>query len=257
MATGGRVRAASGYYHVVTRGNGRQRIFEDDGDRRAFVETLGRFAAGDGVAVIAWCLMDNHVHLVLRDERAMLSATMQKTLTTYSRRFNRRERHVGHVFQARFDSRTIEDDAYLLAAVRYVHLNPQRAGICAASDYEWSSYGEYVGDVDGITDTGVVLEMVGGVEGFVRLCGDAGGGVAPYAPRTLCGSPDEVHSLAVSALADAGLATPSVVKGMRREERDLALRTLRAAGLSIREIERETGVGRGTVYNVTRGCAGS
>ena len=253
MAVGGRTFSESGYYHVVSRGNGRQNIFESDDDRRSFVELLSVFAGRNEVDVIAWCLMGNHVHLILRDDQSRLSETMQCLLTTYSRRFNRRERHAGHVFQARFSSAPIEDDRYLLAAVRYVHLNPERAGICPASEYEWSSYQEYVGTAERmISDTAVVLDMLGGPAGFVELCASASAGMVSYSPHSLCRTPDEVGALARSLLGDAGLASPSDVKALPREERNEALRLLRAGGLSIREIERVTGVGRGTVHNAVR-----
>lgn len=243
----------SGIYHVVSRGSGRQLIFEDDADRMSLISTLGESARRAGVDILGWCLMPNHVHLILLDRERHLSDVMQRVLTSYARRFNRRTGHVGHVFQGRFSSAPIEGERYLLAAVRYLHLNPERAGICPAEQYDWSSYREYAGGVPRVevTDTSLVLEMLGGRSGFVELCRDDAGGMEPYAPMGLCHGTDEVVIAARGLLDDAGLGDPGKVKTLPQERRDEALRLLRSSGLSARAVERLTGVGRGVVERVT------
>ena len=249
-----RATAESGLYHVVTRGNGRQILFEDDRDRRFFLETLGGELPKRSVGIIAWCLMENHVHLVLEDCSdgiESLSEAMRVLLATYARRFNGRGGHVGHVFQARFSSTPIEDERHLLATVRYVHLNPERAGICPAEKYEWSSYAEYVG-CPGICSTGLVLDLVGGREGFVEFCRESCSSDLPVDYRPPRASADELLMFARGVLADAGFGSPESVKSLPKGKRDAALRVMSAAGMSIREIERMTGVGRGTVYGVVR-----
>ena len=137
-----RVIAESGFYHVILRGNGRQLIFEDNADRRVFLDLLARRAADAGISILAWCLMENHVHLVLEDPTQSLSEMMQRLSGDYAQRFNRRTGHVGRVFENRFKSSAIDSEAYLLQAVRYVHDNPDKAGICPAHEYPWSSYHE-------------------------------------------------------------------------------------------------------------------
>ena len=118
----------SGYYHVMLRGNGRQVIFEDDLDRREFLRELSETMAQSGVSIVAWCLMSNHVHLLLADEQGSLSTAVHHLATRYARHFNRRTGHVGSVFDGRFKSVPVESDVQLLAAVRYIHENPVRAG---------------------------------------------------------------------------------------------------------------------------------
>lgn len=201
----------SGIYHVVSRGSGRQLIFEDDADRMSFITTLGESARRAGVDILGWCLMPNHVHLILLDCEQSLSDVMQRVLTSYARRFNWRTGHVGHVFQGRFSSAPIEGERYLLAAVRYLHLNPERAGICSAEQYDWSSYREYAGGVPRVevADTSLVLEMLGGQSGFVELCRDDAKGVEPYAPMGLCRGTDEVVIAVRGLLDDAGLGDPA------------------------------------------------
>lgn len=269
-----RERAESGFYHVMTRGNGRQLIFESSRDRMELLGLLRASARRGGTAVLAWCLMPNHLHLVLDDPAEGLGETMQRALTSYARSYNARTGHVGHLFQGRYTSVPLEDDARLLGAVRYVHLNPERAGIALADDYAWSSYAEYAGGpavVDGLVDTSTVLELVGGREGFVELCregaegvpgapaegapGETGAGVpvsgaGAYCPLGASMSSDERLLAARGVLADAGFGTPADVKGLPRRRRDEAIGLLRASGFSIREIERMTGVGRGVVARV-------
>ena len=241
----------SGFYHVVARGNGRQVLFESDAHREKFVTLLGECMGREGVGIIAWCLMENHVHLVLEDEGQRLSEAMHLLLTRYAQYFNQLSGHVGHVFQERFFSEPVDGERYLLAAVRYVHLNPERAGICRASDYEWSSYREYVGEPF-ITRTSVVLDMVQGREGFVALCAEQDG--PEFASSRRRGSEDEILRSASYVLERAMLGAPGDVKALPRERRNKAIRLLRRTGFSIRQIERLTGVGRGTVEYVTRGA---
>ena len=245
--------AESGHYHVMLRGNGKQVIFEDDVDRRVFLDALSRALEAPGLSLLAWCLMTNHVHLLFRDETDCLSSAMHVLATKYAGHFNSRTGHVGHVFQGRFSSAPIEGERYLLAAVRYLHLNPERAGICPAEQYDWSSYREYAGGVPRVevADTSLVLEMLDGRSGFVELCRDDAGGMEPYAPMGLCHGTDEVVIAARGLLDDAGLGDPGKVKTLPQERRDEALRLLRSSGLSARAVERLTGVGRGVVERVT------
>ena len=105
-----RATAESGFYHVILRGNGRQIIFEDDADRRAFLELLVKRAEDAGIHVLAWCLMENHVHLVLEDPTQALSEMMQRLSGGYAQRFNRKSGRVGHVFENRFKSCPIENE---------------------------------------------------------------------------------------------------------------------------------------------------
>ena len=91
--------AESGFYHVILRGNGKQIIFEDDADRRAFLDLLAKRAADAGIRILAWCLMENYVHLVLEDPTQTLSEMMRRLSGDYAQRFNRKSGRVGHVFE--------------------------------------------------------------------------------------------------------------------------------------------------------------
>lgn len=249
MARPARAASESGYYHVVLRGNGKQLLFEDDIDRHAFVDMAAEQLAKRGIDVIAWCLMDNHVHLLLRDVDMQLSGAMHALATKYAQYFNRRTGHSGHVFQGRFGSFPVNDDAYMLEAVRYIHDNPAKAGVSAASEYWWSSYREYVGRAK-LTDTSIVLDMLGGVDAFVAF--QAAGADKPY--RIAGGhriAVDEAREVAAVALSASCGCAIGEVKTLPKASRDECLAALRDAGLSMRQIERLTRIGRKTIARAT------
>lgn len=130
MARPLRVCVAGGVYHLIARGNARGDVYRDDADRSLFLETLAHTVARFDWICHAYCLMDNHYHLVVETPRANLPAGMRQLNGLYAQRFNRRHDRCGHVFQARYRSILIEKQEHLLTACRYVVLNPVRAGIC-------------------------------------------------------------------------------------------------------------------------------
>ncbi len=144
MARPWRIHYEDAYYHVLSRGNEGRAIFYDDQDRRIFLETLG--GAGDrfGAEIFAFVLMTNHYHLLLQTPGANLSRVMQWFGVTYTRRFNNRHSRAGHLFQGRFKSMVVENDAYVVELSCYIHRNPLRAGMVERLiDYPWSSYPVY------------------------------------------------------------------------------------------------------------------
>jgi putative transposase len=141
MARQWRIEFEVALYHALSRGNGRQDIFYDDQDRHLFLKTVGEMSERFEIDVFAYALMGNHYHLLLKTNRANLSKSMQWFGLTYTRRFNNRHDRVGHLFQGRFKSIIVQNDAYLLALSCYIHRNPLRAGIAKRlADYRWSSY---------------------------------------------------------------------------------------------------------------------
>ncbi|MGE5397741.1 MAG: REP-associated tyrosine transposase [Chitinophagales bacterium] len=140
-----RILTETGTYHVMMRGNERKNLFLDDHDRQRFLETLFSKKQETGLFLYAYCLMDNHVHLLVREGKESLATTMKRVSTSYVYYFNQKNQRIGHLFQDRFKSEPIEDDSYLLAAARYIHNNPVKAGIVEKADkYRWSSYSSYL-----------------------------------------------------------------------------------------------------------------
>ncbi|MBT3372993.1 MAG: transposase [Rhodospirillaceae bacterium] len=141
MARPLRIEYPGAVYHVTSRGNGGADIALDDGDRADFTALLGEAVARFGWLCHAYCLMDNHYHLLIETPKANLSRGMRQLNGVYTQNHNRRRRRTGHVFQGRFKAILVERDAYLLELARYVVLNPVRAGMVkAAEDWSWSSY---------------------------------------------------------------------------------------------------------------------
>lgn len=163
MARVQRAYSSSGCYHIMVRGNERKKIFLDDGDRQRFLATLLKKKTETGLAVYAYCIMDNHIHLVVRDDHNEISTIMKGIATSYAMFFNGKYNRVGHVFQDRFKSECVEDERYLMSVIRYVHNNPVQANIVEKlGDYEWSSYRSYMSpDATTIADVRYILGMIG------------------------------------------------------------------------------------------------
>jgi putative transposase len=135
-----------GYHHVVTRGNNKRTIYLDDRDRVFFSLTVDRIARKYGWTVLAYCLMDNHYHLLLSVGEKGLSQGMCELNTGYACAFNSFHGRVNHLFGKRYWNRRIRTDASLMNAVRYIVQNPRRAGVCERLEaYRWSSYAATIG----------------------------------------------------------------------------------------------------------------
>jgi putative transposase len=141
-----RTHLAEGTYHVTSRGNRRQLIFLDDGDRRFFLALLDRVVRHLPWRLHGYCLLETHYHLVIEASVAHLSAGMWRLNGTYAQCFNSRHGLDGHLFQGRFYAGAVEADGHLLELTRYLALNPVRAGLCSGpAGWPWSSYAALAG----------------------------------------------------------------------------------------------------------------
>ncbi len=135
--------------HVIVRGVDRCDIFRDDVDRGRFLRSLSKLLVQTGTECLAWSLMTNHFHLLLRPRRTRLAPLMRRLLTGYALYFNLRYNRSGHLYQNRYKSFVCDEDAYLLELVRYIHLNPLRAGLVkdltALDHYAWSGHSIIMG----------------------------------------------------------------------------------------------------------------
>ena len=134
-------------HHLIQRGHNRQAVFRDDEDRRKYLEILREVASIHHVAVHAYVLMDNHVHLLVTPEDAQgLSRMMQAQGRRFVAWFNKRHEHIGTLWEGRFRATVIDSERYLLLCMRYLDLNPVRAGLLVqCREYAWSSHAHYIG----------------------------------------------------------------------------------------------------------------
>jgi REP element-mobilizing transposase RayT len=144
MARPPRLEASGTVYHVMARGNERRAVFRDDADRERYLSRLAHYREKFGFKLLAYCLMDNHVHLAIESGDEPLSRIMAGLQSSYTQGFNRRHRRVGHLFQGRYKAYVVDKDAYLLGLVRYIHENPRKAKLVERTwEYPWSSDRHY------------------------------------------------------------------------------------------------------------------
>lgn len=157
-----RIEYPGAFYHVIVRGNQKQRIFKDQADIQKYLLTLTVYKNRTGSRIYAYVLMNNHVHLLIETQDIPLSKVMQGLNQTYTMYFNRRYRTVGHLFQGRYKAILCDQEAYLLGLVKYIHQNPLRAQIAERLDvHPWSSHHAYTGKNNplGLVDVDQVLRM--------------------------------------------------------------------------------------------------
>ncbi|MFQ5801958.1 MAG: transposase [Candidatus Methylomirabilales bacterium] len=184
MARRPRIFAPGLLYHVIVRGNHRQRTFRKANDYEAYLDRLATYRRKHGIRIYAYCLMPNHVHLLLESTQAPLARFMQGLQQSYTQFFNRMHHKVGHLFQGRYQAIVCEKEPYLLALIRYIHLNPVRAQLVAQPEqYPYSGHVAYLrGQATAVLDPAPVLGLLGGRHGYQRFVreGMARGHTAEY-----------------------------------------------------------------------------
>ena len=185
---------AGNYYHIYNRGNGKMDVYKDDQDYSNFLKriklTLGlnqdlqrlplqtlriQSLPKDAFSIVCYCLMPNHFHLLIRQNGEIpISMLINKVCSSYSRYFNKKYDHVGHLFQDRFKAVGVEDDKYLLWLSAYIHQNPKVAGLVdKIEDYKWSSYRNYVNlERVEICDSDIIMNRFS-INDYVTFVGDS------------------------------------------------------------------------------------
>jgi REP element-mobilizing transposase RayT len=163
MGRKNRIEFPGAFYHVISRGNNKQSVYYGEDDYKYFLESLKALKARDKFKLYGYVLMGNHFHLLIETGETKLSRTMQGLLTRYARYFNRKHNKIGHLFQGRYKAILCQKEAYLLELVRYIQMNPVRAGIVKkVSEWSWSSHQNYLGRSDmGFVDTELILSIMG------------------------------------------------------------------------------------------------
>lgn len=256
MARVPRTKSSTGYYHVVLRGNNRNTLFFENQDRLTFLEYLGKQKDKDLVLINAYCLMDNHVHILLQDTDGNLSTAMRSLCTSYALYVNRKYQRTGHLFDNRYRSETIDDDRYLFAVLRYIHQNPVKAGICSSvEDYRWSS-DKYYRNSDNTKFVSInILNFINkdktvAVKNYKQL-------MSVIENKNFLDIPDEpltdseIKKVIMEELNKAGIS--DLKDGRNREKIAILVSSLhKNKGISIRNIASYLGVSKGFVQNLLK-----
>lgn len=237
-----RVFSRSGYMHIIIRGVGRQILFEDNCDYRRFLATLERYCLETGVRICAYCLMENHVHLLVWDHKTSISLLMKKVGVSYSRYFNKKYERTGHLLQDRYLSEIIEGNRNFLMVFRYILKNPQKAGICKASEYPWSSYALYEKPL-AFMELSQIHELLGDQKNYEEFINETTDDrFMEY--ETHYYDDKWAQEILCQCL---NIKSGTTLQTYDRKERNLAIRLLKSNGLTNRQIERLTGISRNIV----------
>lgn len=173
MARRAREESPTGFYHVMMRGVNREKIFQLEKHKKLLIKILKEEIKEVDVEIGAYCIMDNHVHLIIKSELADLSELLKKVNIKFAMRYNKNCDRVGHVFQGRYRSEIILNDIHLIQAIRYVHRNPVKAGIVSSiENYKWHTYKEYLSGSSSMISgkiKSLVLDIMGGKDGFEQF----------------------------------------------------------------------------------------
>ncbi len=240
-----RKKSESSIYHVLIRGINRQTIFEDEEDSDKLLKVLGIYKAELNCSIYAYCFMHNHIHLLIRSSGEDLATFMRKVGAKYVYWYNQKYDRVGGLFQDRYKSEPVENDSYFVTVLRYIHLNPVKAGICkTASDYKNSSYNDHMHPrKDQLTDVTFVSSMLSRKQ-FAEYHSEGGDDkcLEIHDVKRVGDSKAEAIIKSISQCSNV-----AEFQALSREKRDSCLAQLKEKGLTVRQIERLTGINRGVV----------
>ena len=260
-----RIISSSGIYHVILRSVNQHIIFEEDSDYRKFLFILSDCKAKYGTEIYAYCLMDNHIHMLLKSGPDVLSGFFQSLGTRFVRWYNDKYLRSGHLFQERFYSTVIETDRAFLAALVYIHNNPVKANMCRyASEYRWSSFNAYYGQKNSLLNLSFAYDIAGSKRALLKYFANKYDTEADMLAEGLF---EKDHRESVHFLTDekalaifksiTKLASTSDVTFITKNKRNEFVRTLKYNGLSIKQVARLMDVSETTVKRLCKNGPGT
>jgi len=248
-----RDRSKSGIYHIIMRGINRQNIFEDEEDCVRFIQTLQKYKEVCEYKLYAYCLMGNHLHLLLMEGKEPLEQIMRRVCGSYVFWYNCKYGRIGYLFQDRYKSEPVEDDAYLLTVLRYIYQNPIKAGLVTSIEkYRWSNYNEYI-EGNGTACIAFILDMFNAnrekaIRSFIKYINKPNEDVCLEIPEKRQIT-DEDARIIIRKLCKVKNAVD--LQRLDIRERNKYLKELKEKhNLSIRQIERLTGINRGIIQRL-------
>ncbi len=249
MARRPRRRSESGLYHVMLRGINKQIIFESDDDRFQLLSTIKRFVDTNKFVLYGYCLMDNHIHLLIQELEDDISNAIKRISSSYVLWYNKKYERSGHLFQERFKSEPVEHDNYFMMTLRYIHQNPIKARLCKELlEYKWASYREYISEPI-IIDTELCLNLFSpdedkAVDLFIEYMNQYNKDSFPVFEDNIKMTDTEV----LNKLNDMGIKNISELQKLEKDRRNSYIKELKMTkGISIRQISRITGISKGII----------
>jgi putative transposase len=234
------------------RGQNRQIIFEDDEDREKFLQTLKNCKTKSGYKIYGYCLMGNHIHILLHELDEKLGIIMRRIGASYVYWYNWKYKRCGHLFQDRYKSETVDTNEYFLAVLRYIHQNPVKASLVKKMlYYRWSSYNEYIND-NGITDIDFALGILNkdkrkAILDFINYHNEYNGGKCLEIEESCRLTDEEAKEIIKKKCC---ISSSLQLKDFKKEERNRCIKEIKGEGLSTRQIERLTGISRSIILKV-------
>ncbi|MDD3402361.1 MAG: transposase [Hespellia sp.] len=240
-----RKKSKTGIYHVMIRGNNQQQIFEEEEDYKKLLYILQDCKEISKFKLHAYCLMGNHVHLLIEECEEPISTIMKRINCRFVAWYNRKYERSGHLLQDRFHSEVIENQRAFLAVIRYIHKNPVKAGLAnKISAYRWSSYHAYSGKKSNLVDTDNLYSIFKNrkeiLDFFQLPSDDICLDVKPYALINDIRGRDIIYRI-------TNCRNVSEFQSLGKKLRDRFLIELKKCGLSIRQISRLCGISRRTI----------
>ncbi|MDR3294971.1 MAG: transposase [Clostridiales Family XIII bacterium] len=245
-----RIASSTGIFHVLLRGINRQLIFEEDKDCEQFLRHLAAVKELSRFELYAYCLMGNHVHLLLKEGKEPLAQIIKRLGARYVFWFNAKYRRVGHLFQDRFKSEPVADDAYFLAVLRYIYQNPVKAGLCEKTkDYEWSSR-RLLGTGKGLVDE-ESLAAVAPVDAIRKRADEIMD--VELMPEARGRRPRFFDNEAAASMREAcGASNASAFQALGKDAQRRAIGLLTEKQVPVRQLARITGLSKGVVERWAR-----
>ena len=242
----------SGIYHIMLRGINRQAIFEDDEDMQRLLETIVRYKEICKYEVYSYCIMSNHVHLLLKETEEPISNVVKRISGSCVFWYNKKYERCGHLFQERYKSEVVENDEYFLTVLRYIHQNPIKAGMVKdISTYKWSSYNEYIKEAV-VINKDFVLGMFSNdkakaIELFWKFNYQKNNDVCLEDEDKIRVSDSELKE----RLVKLGIMNASEFRQFEKGKRNEFIRELKSIeGVTIRQLSRVTGISKSVINSI-------
>lgn len=249
-----RRKSYTGIYHIMLRGINRQTIFEDDVDKERLLETIERYKRKSGFKLYGYCLMDNHIHLLMQEMEETVSETIKRISSSYVYWYNSKYERHGHLFQGRFKSENVDTVHYFTMVLRYIHQNPVRAHLVNnIFECKWTSLKEYV-DMDH-------SRMVDIDYGYTLFSPNRRKAIQLFIDYMNEPNNDQCLNDAVGVkisdneikrhMQKLGIPSKSFLQQMKREARNIIILELKnLKGVSVRQLARITGISKSVIDRV-------